>query len=67
MVDITPTGMDSVSFAERLVVDHAVATVPGTTFGPDSGSFVRVSLATAPGPLTEGVTRLAGAINDWSP
>lgn len=65
MIDIRQSEMDSVSFARKLVVDLGVATVPGTAFGPDGGSFVRVSLATASDPLREGVTRLAAAIKDW--
>ena len=40
--------------------------VPGTAFGPTSGANVRISLATAPDLLLEGVERLAGACSDWS-
>ncbi len=52
-------------FARRLVLERGVAVVPGTTFGPDSGQYVRVSLATETGALLEGVTRLTQAIHDW--
>ena len=39
--------------------------VPGDTFGPGSGRFVRISLATATDLLMEGVERLADAIDEW--
>lgn len=66
MVDVSPSGTQGMDFARRLVGERAVAVVPGTTFGPDSGRFVRVSLATATDLLLEGVTRLADAIEEWS-
>ena len=66
MVDVSGSGLDDLQFARRLVLERGVATVPGTTFGPDSGAYVRVSLATATDPLLEGVNRLAEAIKTWS-
>lgn len=65
MVDISPSGIQGMDFARRLVEERGVAVVPGTTFGPDSGKYARVSLATAVEPLLDGVERLAGAIHDW--
>lgn len=65
MVDVSPSGTQGMDFARRLVEERGVAVVPGTTFGPDSGKYVRVSLATATDLLLEGVERLAGAIHDW--
>jgi aspartate/methionine/tyrosine aminotransferase len=65
MVDVSPSGMIGMEFTRRLVLERGVAVVPGTTFGPDSGRFVRVSLATATEPLLEGIGRLAAAITDW--
>lgn len=65
MADISGAGMNDMEFARRLVLEKKVAVVPGSSFGPDSGHFVRVSLATAQEPLLEGVGRLADAVNDW--
>jgi aspartate/methionine/tyrosine aminotransferase len=65
MADISGARMNDVDFAKRLVIERGVAVVPGTTFGPDSGDFVRVSLATATTPLLEGVGRLADAVAEW--
>jgi len=65
MVDVSPSGSQGIEFALRLVEERHVAVVPGTTFGPHSGHFVRVSLATATDLLLEGVGRLADAIDDW--
>lgn len=65
MADISGSGLTDVEFGRRLVRERRVAVVPGTTFGPDSGSYVRVSLATATEDLLEGVRRLAEAVNTW--
>ena len=65
MADISGGGMADFDFAKRLVLERGVAVVPGTAFGPASGDFVRVSLATATEPLLEGVGRLAEAVKEW--
>ncbi len=65
MVDVSPSGSQGMPFARRLVEEKGVAVVPGTTFGPESGKYVRVSLATATEPLLEGVGRLADAVLGW--
>jgi aspartate/methionine/tyrosine aminotransferase len=65
MADVSGAGMNDLEFARRLVLERGVAVVPGTTFGPDSGAFVRISLATATDPLLEGVGRLADAVAEW--
>ena len=65
MVDVSGSGLSDLEFGRRLVLERGVAVVPGTTFGPDSGAYVRVSLATATEPLLEGVGRLAEAVKTW--
>lgn len=65
MVDVTRSGLTDVDFVSRMITDKRVAVVPGSAFGPDSGSFVRVSLASSEEDLTAGVTRLAEAVNEW--
>ena len=65
MADVSSSGLNDLQFARRLVLERGVAVVPGTTFGPDSGAYVRISLATATDPLLEGVSRLAEAIRSW--
>ena len=65
MIDVSRSGSSGMDFALRLLKEKQVAAVPGDTFGPGSGRFVRVSLATAPDLLIEGVTRLADAVDDW--
>ena len=58
MVDVSGSGSSGMDFVLRLLKERQVAVVPGDTFGPGSGRFVRVSLATAPDLLMEGVERL---------
>jgi aspartate aminotransferase len=66
MVDISPSGLDDLDVSRRLVAEHRVAVAPGTAFGPGSGHFVRLSLASADDVLREGTTRVAAAINTWA-
>jgi aspartate/methionine/tyrosine aminotransferase len=65
MVDITRSGLSDVDFVSRMITDKRVAVVPGSAFGPNSGAFVRVSLASSEADLATGVTRVCEAMNDW--
>ena len=65
MIDVSGSGLSGKDFVLRLLNERHVAVVPGGTFGPGSDRFVRISLATAPDLLMEGVERLADAIDDW--
>lgn len=53
------TELDSLSLVERLVREHGVAVIPGTTFGLEAGCHLRVSYgALRPDEVEEGVGRL---------
>jgi aspartate aminotransferase len=65
-VDISRTGMSDREFALKLVKDRHVAVVPGTTFGSQGSTSIRLSLATDTDLLTEGVRRLVEAVNQWA-
>lgn len=65
-IDVSATGASSADFCRRLLRDAEVAVTPGSAFGPSGEGFVRVSLATEPGLLTEGVGRLATSVEAWS-
>lgn len=65
MVNVSGSGMTADRFARRLVTEHGVAVVPGEAFGPRGADYVRVSLASAPDLLAEGVTRMITAIGAW--
>ncbi|MCA9831262.1 MAG: aminotransferase class I/II-fold pyridoxal phosphate-dependent enzyme [Dehalococcoidia bacterium] len=45
--DITGTGMDSVTFSERLLQDERVAVVPGNAFGASGEGYVRACYASS--------------------
>ena len=62
MVDISPFGMDSYTFAKRLLQETGVAVAPGGTFGPSADGYVRVSLAPTAEEIREGLTRLASFV-----
>ena len=57
-IDVSGSGLDGTGFARRLLVDHHVAVTPGAAFGIRGERFVRISLATEPDQLIEGVERL---------
>jgi aspartate aminotransferase len=59
MVDIRPTGLDSWSFARRLLKEEGVGVVPGVAFGDGGEGYVRVTLAASEDLLTDGVSCLA--------
>ena len=50
---------DSMGFALALLQEARVAVAPGSTFGPAGEGYVRISLASAPVDVAEGIRRLA--------
>lgn len=55
--DISATGMDDETFAEKLLQEERVAVVPGTAFGSEA-NYVRCSYATAYEKLEEALERM---------
>lgn len=55
-VDITSTGLDSLSFCKRLLEEKQVATIPGVAFGNDD--CVRLSYATDLATVNKGIERM---------
>jgi aspartate/methionine/tyrosine aminotransferase len=58
LVDISPSRLDSESFAKKLLMEQRVAVAPGKTFGPSSDQFVRLSFCTTTETLEQGLHRL---------
>jgi aspartate aminotransferase/aminotransferase len=58
LIDIGSTGMDSYDFARQLLADQSVAVAPGGTFGRQSQQQIRISFASSPGNIREGVERI---------
>ena len=56
------TGMDSETFAERLLKEEKVAVVPGTAFGSFGANNVRLSYATGMAQLNEAFERMSAFI-----
>jgi aminotransferase len=56
--DISASGMDSETFAEKLLYEEHVAVVPGTAFGLGGDGFVRCSYATSYEKLEEALRRM---------
>lgn len=56
--DITSTGLDSETFAQRLLQEERVACVPGDAFGPSGAGYLRCSYATSIENVTEAVRRI---------
>jgi aminotransferase len=55
---IRSTGLDSNTFAERLLMEAQVAVVPGNVFGLGGEGHVRCSYATSVAQLTEAIERI---------
>ena len=55
---ITATGMDDQTFADRLLHEERVAVVPGSAFGPSGTGHVRASYATAYEQIEEALERI---------
>jgi aminotransferase len=56
--DITSTGLDSETFAQRLLQEERVAAVPGDAFGPSGAGYLRCSYATSLENVQEAVRRI---------
>jgi aspartate aminotransferase len=56
--DVRASGLSSRDFAFTLLRERGVAVAPGTAFGPGGEGFVRISLATEPAALYQGIERL---------
>jgi aspartate/methionine/tyrosine aminotransferase len=66
LADVGRATQDTYAFSRWLVTEHGLAVAPGETFGPSGAGLVRLSLASAPSVLEEGVARLARAVREWS-
>lgn len=64
LVDASVMGPDTYATAERLVVEHGLATAPGETFGAGGRGRLRLSLATATEDVARGIGRLIAAFED---
>jgi aspartate/methionine/tyrosine aminotransferase len=61
-VDVRAGGLPSRDFAFTLLRERGVAIAPGSAFGPRGEGFARISLATEPALLYEGIDRLIAAL-----
>jgi aminotransferase len=55
---ITSTGLDSETFAQRLLEEERVAVIPGSAFGPSGEGHVRACYATSYEQLQEALARI---------
>jgi aspartate aminotransferase len=58
LASVAPSGLDSRTFAMRLLEERGVAVAPGSAFGTVAREAVRISLASSDEDLREGVGRL---------
>lgn len=58
--DISATGMDSLTFAKKLLEEEKVAVIPGGPFGADD--YIRISFATDLDTIKKGIDRIKGWI-----
>jgi aspartate aminotransferase len=67
MADVSRSGLDSYSFARRLLLEKSVAVAPGATFGDEATHAVRLSLASPTAMIVDGISRIGAATREWSP
>ncbi len=63
--DINPFG-SSVDVAEKLLNKAHIAVTPGSSFGPESDRYIRISYATSQANINEGMRRMKEAIENWT-
>lgn len=61
-IDISGSGLDSTTFASELLDEEQVALTPGIAFGDFCDDHVRISLASPPELLVDGVERLVAKL-----
>ena len=63
LLDVSAAGIDDLEFALGLLETQSVSVAPGSVFGPGGRGWARISLAAEEAKITEGVRRLAKALN----
>lgn len=63
MADVSKSGLDSRTFAFKLLDETKVAVAPGTAFGQAAADMVRISLASSDDDLEEGIRRMDAFIS----
>jgi aspartate/methionine/tyrosine aminotransferase len=64
MADVSRSGLDSREFAFDLVKTKHVAVAPGTAFGESAREAVRISLASSPEDLSQGIAKMIERIEE---
>ncbi len=60
--DARASGLTSQDYAMRLLRDRGVVVAPGSAFGPHGEGFFRISVATEPAALYEGIDRIVASL-----
>lgn len=60
---VSITGLDDETFAQRLLIEEKVAVVPGNAFGAGGAGFVRCSYATSYDKIEEALRRIEKFVN----
>jgi aspartate/methionine/tyrosine aminotransferase len=63
LADVSSYATDTFELAMRLREEARVITAPGESFGPDCGGLLRLSFASEPEVLREGVSRIAAFLS----
>lgn len=58
MVDVSATGKTGMEFAQELLEEHSVATVPAVGLGDSCGAYIRISYAASDEDIQEGLRRM---------
>lgn len=64
LVNVSALGLDGAEFAEQLLLDKYVATVPGIGFSSACKDYIRISYATSEQDIQEGLRRIAEFVKE---
>ncbi|MEX0281481.1 MAG: pyridoxal phosphate-dependent aminotransferase [Arenibacterium sp.] len=64
MLDIRATGLDGKAFADRLLDEHAIAVMPGESFGMSAAGHIRVAMTVEDSAFKAALTTLCTFAND---
>lgn len=66
LVDVSATGLSGQEFADKLIAEKYVATVPAIGLGSTMGNYIRISYATSDEDIVEGVRRIKELVEELS-
>lgn len=62
LLDVSGTGMNGMDFAVKMLEEAKVVTIPGDSFGPNCGNYVRIACTVSEEKLREAAEKIAAVL-----